>query len=110
MNGCLIPSPSITKLILELLILIRNKKMKVSYYDLAKQPEDSFARRHGRWKKKKLLTFAFYNKFLEVIRFENSDRGHLFWWVTPETVRVFGFWTDSDKFYRTWHNDHCGYC
>ena len=80
--------------------------MMVSYYNLAKHPEHA----HGRWNKKKLLTFTFRGKHLEMIQFENSDRGHLLWICTPETVRVWGFWKDKSKFYMKWHNDHVGCC
>lgn len=42
------------------------------------------------YKKKKLLTF-YFNHILEMIQFENSDRGLLLWILTPKTVRVFGY-------------------
>ena len=85
--------------------------MKFSYYNLE---DDWFGKKHSGWKKKKLFTIVFPNSnILESIQFENSDRGHLLWIITPETVRVFGFWSKSSsckKFYQKWNNDHCGCC
>ena len=90
--------------------------MRFSYYNLANEPKDSFAKKYGCCKKKKLYTILFGgNKYVEAIQFENSDRGHLFWWITPTTVHVFGFWNRKPderkmKFYESWENDHvsCG--
>ena len=56
------------------------------------------------YKKKKLLIF-YFNHILEMIQFENSDRGLLLW--TPKTVRVFGYWKQCCIFYQSWTNDHC---
>lgn len=56
-----------------------------------------------------MLTINFYNRILEDIQFENSDRGHLLWINTPKTIRVFGFWNQgygSRKFYQRWKNRH----
>lgn len=82
--------------------------MKFSYYTLNK---DDFNRKYSHLKKKKLFTIRF-NHILEMIQFENSDRGILLWIVTPKTVRVFGHWkqngsSERKKFYRSWTNDHC---
>ena len=82
--------------------------MRFSYYNLE---NDDFNKQYGRFKKKKLFTIWFYH-FLEMIQFENSDRGLLLWITTPKTVRVFGYWKrggygGSRKFYQSWTNDHC---
>ena len=56
-------------------------------------------------------------RFIEAIKFERSNRGKLLWVITPDNVRVIGFWnkdyeTDPKrrKLYQKWHNDHtsCG--
>lgn len=83
--------------------------MKVSYYNFEK---DDNGKKYGRLKKKKLLTFRF-NHFLEMIQFENSDRGFLLWINTPKRINVFGYWKQggcggSRNFYQYWENDHCG--
>ena len=82
--------------------------MRFSYYNLDK---DDFNKKYSRLKKKKLFTIQF-NHILEMIQFENSDRGLLLWIVTPKTVRVFGYWKQcghngSKKFYQSWSNDPC---
>lgn len=85
--------------------------MRFSYYNLDK---DDFNKKYSRFKKKKLFTIWF-NHILEMIQFENSDRGHLLWISTPKIVRVFGLWNKSyggsRKFYQHWKNRHerCGY-
>lgn len=86
--------------------------MRISYYNLVK---DDFNKKHSRFKKKKLFTICFFNRTLEDIQFENSDRGLLLWVNTPKTIRVFGFWKQggcggSKKFYQHWRNDHCRCC
>lgn len=84
--------------------------MRFSYYNLDK---DDFNKKYGRFKKKKLFTIWF-NHILEMIQFENSDRGLLLWINTPKTIRVFGLWNKSyggsRKFYQHWENRHerCG--
>ena len=83
--------------------------MKFSYYNLDK---DDF-KKYSIFKKNKSFTIRF-NHFLEMIQFENSDRGILLWILTPRTVRVFGHWKrggskGSRKFYQSWTNDH-GMC
>lgn len=85
--------------------------MRFGYYNLE---NDDFHKQYGRFKKKKLFTISFTH-FLEMIQFENSDRGFLLWINTPKTVRVFGYWKqggrgDSKKFYQHWNNDHCACC
>ena len=82
--------------------------MKFSYYNLDK---DDFNKKYSRCKKKKLFTIRFKH-ILEMIQFENSDRGLLLWINTPKTIRVFGYWKQdgcggSNKFYQTWDNTHC---
>lgn len=82
--------------------------MRISYYNLDK---DDFGKKHSRFKKKKLFTIWFHH-ILEIIQFENSDRGYLLWVNTPKTIRVFGVWKQggcggSKKFYQTWSNDQC---
>ena len=82
--------------------------MRINYYNL----ENDLNKRYSRFKKKKLLAFCF-NHILEMILFENSDRGLLLWIFTSKTVRVFGYWKQcscggSKKFYQSWTNDHCG--
>ena len=82
--------------------------MRFSYYNLDK---DVLKKKYSRLKKKKLFTIHF-NHILEIIQFENSDRGLLLWVITPKTVRVFGYWRQggaggSKKFYQSWTNDHC---
>ena len=82
--------------------------MKITYYNLDK---DDYSKKYGHCKKKKLLTIWFKH-ILEIIQFENSDRGYLLWINTPKTVRVFGFWKQggyggSKKFYQTWSNSYC---
>ncbi len=80
--------------------------MRFSYYNLDK---DDFNKKYNRFKKKKLFTIRF-NHLLEMIQFENSDRGHLLWINTPKIVRVFGLWNKSyggsRKFYQHWENRH----
>ena len=81
--------------------------MRFSYYNLDKD----FNRKYSRLKKKKLFTITF-NHILEMIQFENSDRGLLSWVNTPKTVRVFGYWKQgggggSKQFSQSWNNDHC---
>ena len=83
--------------------------MRFSYYNLDK---DASKGKYSRLKKKKLFTIHF-NRILEIIQIENSDRGLLLWVITPKTVRVFGYWRQggaggSRKFYQSWTNDHCG--
>ena len=83
--------------------------MRFSCYNLDK---DILKRKYSRLKKKKLFTIHF-NRILEIIQIENSDRGLLLWVITPKTVRVFGYWRQggaggSRKFYQSWTNDHCG--
>ena len=83
--------------------------MRFSYYNLDK---DVLKKKYSRLKKQKLFTIHF-NHILEIIQFENSDRGLLLWVITPKTVRVFGYWKQggcggSKKFYQSWNNDHCG--
>ena len=83
--------------------------MRFSYYNLDK---DVLKEKYSRLKKKKLFTIHF-NRILEIIQIENSDRGLLLWVITPKTVRVFGYWRQGGagrnrKFYRSWTNDHCG--
>lgn len=84
--------------------------MKISYYNVE---NDDHGKKYGHFKKDKTLTIRF-NQFLEMIQFENSDRGYLLWINTPNRVNVFGFWKGSNfanmKFYEHWHNDHfsCG--
>ena len=96
--------------------MYETRTKRLSYYNLANEPEDSYAKRCGRWKKKILLTFIPRNQNrLEQIQFENSDRGYLLWVNTPENIHVFGFWNRKPnerkmRFYETWHNDHCGCC
>ena len=85
--------------------------MRFSYYNLDK---DDFNKKYSHFKKKKSFTIWF-NHLLEMIQFENSDRGLLLWVITPKTVRVFGYWKQggcggSKKFYQSWNNDHCGCC
>ena len=82
--------------------------MRFSYYNLDK---DASKGKYSHLKKKKLFTIHF-NHILEIIQFENSDRGLLLWVNTPKTVRVFGYWRQggsegSRKFYQSWTNDHC---
>lgn len=82
--------------------------MKITYYNLDK---DDYSKKYGHYKKKKLLTIWFKH-ILEMIQFENSDRGYLLWINTSKTVRVFGLWKQggyggSKKFYQTWSNSHC---
>ena len=82
--------------------------MKFNYYNLDK---DDISKNHSGFKKKKLFTICF-NHLLEMIQFENSDRGLLLWITTPKTIRVFGYWKQgghdgSKKFYQSWTNDHC---
>ena len=82
--------------------------MRFSYYNLDK---DDFNKKYSRLKKEKLFTIHF-NHILEIIQFENSDRGLLLWITTPKTIRVFGYWkqcghSGSKKFYQSWSNDHC---
>lgn len=82
--------------------------MRFNYYNLDK---DDIDKNHSSFKKKKLFTICF-NHLLEMIQFENSDRGFLLWITTPKTVRVFGYWkrdgcSGSKKFYQSWANDHC---
>ena len=82
--------------------------MRFSYYNLDK---DDFNKKYSHLKKKKLFTIQF-NHILEMIQFENSDRGLLLWIVTPKTVKVFGHWKQcghngSKRFYQSWNNDHC---
>ena len=85
--------------------------MRFSYYNLDK---DDFNKKYSHFKKKKLFTIWF-NHILEMIQFENSDRGLLLWVDTPRTIRVFGLWNKSyggsRKFYQHWENRHerCGY-
>ena len=81
--------------------------MRFSYYNLDK---DASKGKYSHLKKKKLFTIHF-NHILEIIQFENSDRGLLLWVNTPKTVRVFGYWRQggaegSRKFYQSWTNDH----
>ena len=81
--------------------------MKFNYYNLDK---DDISKNHSGFKKK-LFTICF-NHLLEMIQFENSDRGLLLWITTPKTIRVFGYWKQggyggSKKFYQSWTNDHC---
>lgn len=81
--------------------------MRINYYNL----ENDLNKRCSRFKKKKLLTF-YFNHILEMIQFENSDRGLLLWIITLKTVRVFGYWKQggcggSKKFYQFWTNNHC---
>ena len=82
--------------------------MRFSYYNLDK---DASKGKYSHLKKKKLFTIHF-NHILEIIQFENSDRGILLWVNTPKTVRVFGYWRQrgaegSKKFYQSWTNDQC---
>ena len=82
--------------------------MRISYYNLDK---DDFGKKYSRFKKKKLFTIWFHH-ILEIIQFENSDRGYLLWVNTPKTIRVFGVWKQggcggSKKFYQTWSNGQC---
>ena len=81
--------------------------MRISYYNSGK---DNSNLKNSRFKKRKLLTIIFHNHILEEIQFENSDRGHLLWIVTPKTIRVFGVWNKgysrSRKFYKHWKNDN----
>ena len=86
--------------------------MKIIYYNLKNEPENSFAKKYGNYRKKILITFQPKNqKYIEYIQLENSDRGHLLWVVTPNTVRVFGFWKNESRgFFGKWRNDHCGCC
>lgn len=82
--------------------------MKFSYCDLNK---DDLGQKLSNFKKNKLFTILF-NHVLEMIQFENSDRGLLLWIITPKTVRVFGYWkqggsSERKKFYRSWTNYHC---
>ena len=82
--------------------------MRFNYYNLYK---DHLVKNFSHVKKKKLCTIRFKH-VLEIIQFENSDRGYLLWINTPKTIRVFGFWKQggcggSKKFYQTWNNDHC---
>ena len=65
-------------------------------------------------RKKKLFTICF-NHLLEMIQFENSNRGLLLWVNTPKTVRVFRYWKQggcggSKKFYQSQNNNHCSCC
>lgn len=84
--------------------------MEFSYYNIEK---DNFRKKYCNLKKKKLLLFTiWFDHILEMIQFENSDRGLLLWITTPKTVRVFGYWKQggcggSKKFYQSWTNDHC---
>ena len=85
--------------------------MRISYYNSDK---DDLGKMFSHFKKKKLFTIWFKH-VLEIIQFENSDRGYLLWIITPKTIRVFGFWKQggcggSKKFYQTWNNDHCECC
>lgn len=85
--------------------------MRFSYYNLDK---DDIGKRYSHFKKKKLFTISF-NHILEMIQFENSDRGLLLWICTLKTVRVFGYWKQggcggSKRFYQSWTNDHCKCC
>ena len=57
--------------------------MRFSYYNLEK---DDFNKKYSRLKKKKLFTIQF-NHILEMIQFENSDRGLLLWIVTPKNCQ-----------------------
>lgn len=82
--------------------------MKITYYNLDK---DDYGKKYGLYKKKKLLTIWFKH-VLEMIQFENSDRGYLLLINTSKTVRVFGYWKQGGCsgrkiFYQTWENDHC---
>ena len=61
--------------------------MRFSYYNLDK---DASKGKYSRLKKKKLFTIHF-NRILEIIQIENSDRGLLLWVITPKTVRGFGY-------------------
>ena len=67
---------------------IGERNMKINYYNLE---NDDYNKEYSRFKKKKLFTIWF-NHLLEMIQFENSDRGYLLWVNTPKTIRVFGFW------------------
>lgn len=83
--------------------------MKFSYYNMDK---DNLVKKFFPGQKKKLFTIQF-NHILEMIQFENSDRGLLLWINTPKTVRVFGYWKQggkggSKKFYQSWTNNHIG--
>ena len=85
--------------------------MRFSYYNLDK---DDIGKKYSHFKKKKLFTIHF-NHILEMIQFENLDRGYLLWICTPKTVRVFGYWKQgghggSKRFYQSWANDHCSCC
>lgn len=98
--------------------------MKFSYYNIEDDKfncynleDDWLEKKQCGWEKKKLFSIIFPNSnILESIQFENSDRGYLLWIITPETVRVFGFWSNDSKassckkFYQKWNNDHCGCC
>ena len=82
--------------------------MRFSYYNLDK---DDLGKKFSHFKKKKLFTIWFHH-ILEIIQFENSDRGYLLWVNTSKTIRVFGVWKQggcggSKKFYQTWSNDQC---
>ena len=82
--------------------------MRFSYYNLDK---DVLKGKYSRLKKQKLFTI-YFNRILEIIQIENSDRGLLLWVITPKTVRVFGYWIQggaggSKKFYQSWTNDSC---
>lgn len=82
--------------------------MRFSYYNLE---NDDFNKQYGRFKKKKLFTIWF-NHVLDMIQFENSDRGFLLWINTKKTIRVFGYWKQggsggSKKFYQHWKNNFC---
>lgn len=82
--------------------------MRFSYYNLDK---DVLKGKYSRIKKQKLFTI-YFNRILEIIQMENSDRGLLLWVITPKTVRVFGYWRQggaggSKIFYQKWTNDHC---
>ena len=85
--------------------------MKFSHYNLDK---DDFGKKHSRFKKKKLF-MIWFKSILEMIQFENSDRGLLLWIVTPKTISVFGYWKQggcggSKKFYQSWANNYCSCC
>lgn len=82
--------------------------MRFSYYNLDK---DVLKGKYSRIKKQKLFTI-YFNRILEIIQMENSDRGLLLLVITPKTVKVFGYWRQggaggSKKFYQSWTNDHC---
>lgn len=83
--------------------------MKFGYYNLEK---DDFGKDFCRYKKKKLFTITF-NHLLEMVQFENSDRGYLLWVVTKKRINAFGYWNpqyekDDRSFYQHWANVHIG--